>query len=469
MKPKILIVDDEARMQRLFEINLSPKYDIVTSGNGDEALEILKNEAVTLLVTDLKMPGMNGMTLLQHTRRSYPELPVIIMTAYGTVEGAVEAMKEGAVDYILKPVKMDEMELLIEKTLSACRLQDENRNLREELQSVYGPANIVGNHPAIKKILQLIGQVAGTKATVLIHGESGTGKEIVARAIHCASDRSSKPFVVINCAAIPTNLLESELFGHEKGAFTGAVKTKRGRLELADGGSLFLDEIGEMPKELQVKILRVLEEQKFQRVGGTEDVEVDNRILAATNKDLKQAVESGAFRDDLYYRLNVFSLSIPPLRERKEDISLLVEHFIRKHHKRFKSNALEVSGPALQALMEYPWPGNVRELENCIVRAMILCPSAKIDIEDLPEEMTTREVIREEEIPIDREKLKSMKKQARQIAKAEIEKKFIIEALKQGEGNVLRSAAKVGMDRRQFQNLMKKYGISKEDFIIKCE
>ena len=469
MKPKILIVDDEVRMQRLFEINLSPKYEIVTSGNGDEALEILKNQAVTLLVTDLKMPGMNGMSLLQHARRSYPELPVIIMTAYGTVEGAVEAMKEGAVDYILKPVKMDEMEILIEKTLSVCRLQDENRNLREELQSVYGPANIVGNHPAIKKIIQLIAQVAGKKATVLIHGESGTGKEIVARAIHCASDRASEPFVVINCAAIPSNLLESELFGHEKGAFTGAVKTKRGRLELADQGTLFLDEIGEMPKELQVKILRVLEEQKFQRVGGTEDVEVDNRILAATNKDLKQAVESGAFRDDLYYRLNVFSLYIPPLRERKEDIPLLVEHFIKKHRKLFRSKASEVSETALQALMEYPWLGNVRELENCIVRAMILCPSATIDLEDLPEEMTRREEKIEEGIPIDREKLKSMKKQARRKAKEEIEKKFIIEALKQGEGNVLRSAAKVGMDRRQFQNLIKKYGISKEDFIIKCE
>jgi DNA-binding NtrC family response regulator len=469
MKPKILIVDDEMRMQRLFEINLSPKYEIVTSGNGDEALEILKNLDITLLVTDLRMPGMNGMTLLQHARRSYPELPVIIMTAYGTVEGAVEAMKEGAIDYILKPVKMDEMELLIEKTLSMCRLQDENRNLREELQSVYGSANIVGNHPAIQKIFQLIAQVAGTKATVLIQGESGTGKEIVARAIHCASDRSNKPFVVINCAAIPSNLLESELFGHEKGAFTGAVKTKKGRLELADRGTLFLDEIGEMPKELQVKILRVLEEQKFQRVGGTEEIEVDNRILAATNKDLKQAVESGAFRDDLYYRLNVFSLSIPPLRERREDIPLLVDHFIKKHRQRFKSKALEVSDAALQALLEYSWPGNVRELENCIVRAMILCPTTKIGLEDLPEEVTAREVKREEEIPIDREKLKSMKRQARQKAKEEIEKKFIVEALKQGEGNVLRSAAKVGMDRRQFQNLMKKYGITKEDFITRCE
>ncbi len=267
------------------------------------------------------------MVLLQEVRRIYPDLPVIIMTAYGTVEGAVQAMKEGAVDYILKPIKMEEMELLIEKSLSLRQLKDENRNLRQELQGLYGPANIVGNHPAMQKIIQLISQVAGTKATVLIQGESGTGKEIVARAIHYQSDRSSKPFVVINCAAIPGNLLESELFGYEKGAFTGAIKTKKGRLELADQGTLFLDEIGEMPRELQVKILRVLEEQKFQRVGGTEDVEVDNRIIAATNKDLKQAVEAGSFRDDLYYRLNVIALSIPPLRERKEDIPLLVESF----------------------------------------------------------------------------------------------------------------------------------------------
>jgi transcriptional regulator with GAF, ATPase, and Fis domain len=275
--------------------------------------------------------------------------------------------------------------------------------------------------------------------------------------------------VVINCAAIPANLLESELFGHEKGAFTGAVKTKRGRLELADQGTLFLDEIGEMPKELQVKILRVLEEQKFQRVGGTEEVEVDNRILAATNRDLKQAVESGAFRDDLYYRLNVFTISIPPLRERKEDIPLLVEHFIKKHRRLFKSSVSEVSGAALHALMEYPWPGNVRELENCIVRGMILCPGANIDIEELPEEIGTGGAEKEEEAAIDRGKLVSLKKQARLKAQEELEKKFIIDALKQGEGNVLRSAAKVGMDRRQFQNLMKKYQISKDDFKKHCE
>ncbi|MGA2954191.1 MAG: sigma-54 dependent transcriptional regulator, partial [Thermodesulfobacteriota bacterium] len=300
MKPRILIVDDEVRMQRLFEINLSPKYDVLTSGGGEEALEIVKTGDITLLITDLKMAGMSGMVLLQEVRRIYPDLPVIIMTAYGTVEGAVQAMKEGAVDYILKPIKMEEMELLIEKSLSISQLKDENRNLRQELQGLYGRANIVGNHPAIQKIIQLIAQVAATKATVLIQGESGTGKEIVARAIHYQSDRSRKPFVVINCAAIPGNLLESELFGHEKGAFTGAIKTKKGRLELADQGTLFLDEIGEMPRELQVKILRMLEEQKFQRVGGTGDVEVDNRIIAATNKDLKQAVEAGSFRDDLY-------------------------------------------------------------------------------------------------------------------------------------------------------------------------
>ena len=269
MKPRILIVDDEARMQRIFEINLSPKYEVLTSGDGEEALKIAKAQNITLLVTDLKMPGMSGMTLLKEVRKVLPNLPIIIMTAYGTVETAVQAMKDGVVDYILKPIKMDEMELLIEKTLSFLRLEDENRDLRQELKSIYGPQNIVGDHPAMRKVIQLIHQVAGTKATVLIQGESGTGKELVARAIHYESDRSSKPFVVINCAAIPSTLLESELFGHEKGAFTGAVKAKRGRLELADRGTLFLDEIGEMPRELQVKILRVLEEQKFQRVGGT--------------------------------------------------------------------------------------------------------------------------------------------------------------------------------------------------------
>jgi DNA-binding NtrC family response regulator len=465
MKPRILIVDDEARMQRLFEINLGSKYEVLTAGDGEQALEVVKSGDITLLITDLKMPGMNGMLLLQEVRRIYPDLPIIIMTAYGTVEGAVQAMKEGAVDYILKPIKMEEMELLIEKTLSVRRLQDENLSLRKELQSVYGPGSIVGTHPAMQKVIQLISQVAGTKATVLIQGESGTGKEIVARAIHYQSDRASNPFVVINCAAIPSNLLESELFGHEKGAFTGAIKTKKGRLELADQGTLFLDEIGEMPKELQVKILRVLEEQRFQRVGGTEDVEVDNRIIAATNKDLKQAVEAGLFRDDLYYRLNVFIISIPPLRERKEDIPLLIDYFLKKHREVFKSRATGVKEEALKLLTEYPWPGNVRELENTLVRAMILSSSELIQAEDLPDEMRREGIPEGIKPPAHREELKQMKKEAQQKAKEEIEKGFIIEALRQGGGNVLRSAEKVGMDRRQFQNLIRKYGISKKDFL----
>jgi DNA-binding NtrC family response regulator len=465
MKPRILIVDDEARMQRLFEINLGPKYEVMTAGDGEQALEVVKSRDVALLITDLKMPGMNGMTLLQEAQRIYPDLPVIIMTAYGTVEGAVQAMKEGAVDYILKPIKMEEMEILIEKTLSVRRLQDENRSLRQELQSLYGPTRIVGNHPAIQRVIQLISQVAGTKATVLVQGESGTGKEIVARAIHYQSDRAGKPFVVINCAAIPGNLLESELFGHEKGAFTGAIKTKRGRLELADQGTLFLDEIGEMPKELQVKILRVLEEQKFQRVGGTEDVEVDNRIIAATNKDLKQEVEAGIFRDDLFYRLNVITIFIPPLRERKEDIPSLVGYFLEKHRKVFKSRVAGVSDGALQLLTEYSWPGNVRELENTLVRAMILCGSEFIEPGDLPEELGREEIKEGMKLPFDREGLKQMKKEAQQKAKGEIEKKFIVEALKQGGGNVMRSAELVGMDRRQFQNLLRKYGISRKDFL----
>ena len=464
MKPRILIVDDEVRMQRIFEINLSPKYEVLTCGDGEEALQAVKTKDVTLMITDLKMPRMNGMTLLQEARKIYPELPVIISTAYGTVEGAVQAMKEGAVDYILKPIKMDEMELLIEKTLSVSRLKDENRNLRQELKTLFGPQNIIGGHPAMKKVTQLIQQVGGTKATVLIQGESGTGKELVARAIHYESDRSSKPFVVINCAAIPSNLLESELFGHERGAFTGAVKLKKGRLELADQGTLFLDEIGEMPKELQVKILRVLEEQRFQRVGGMEDIEVDNRIIAASNKDLKHAVEEGAFREDLYYRLNVIIIALPPLRERKEDIPLLVDYFLDKHRGVSKKTVNGVSAGALQCLMEYPWPGNVRELENAILRGLVLCRTDSLEVEDLPEEVTCPESGEEKTAAADRQELKQMKKQAQQKVKGEVEKNFIIEALRKGEGNVLKSAALVNMDRRQFQNLIKKYGVVKEEF-----
>jgi DNA-binding NtrC family response regulator len=464
MKPRILIVDDEIRMQRIFEINFSPKYEILTCGDGEEALDVVKTKDVTLMITDLKMPRMSGMTLLQETRKIHPELPIIITTAYGTVEGAVQAMKEGAVDYILKPIKMDEMELLIEKTLSLCRLKDENRDLRQELKILYGPENIVGDHPAMQKVIQLIRQVAETKATVLIQGESGTGKELVARAIHYESDRSSKPFVVINCAAIPSNLLESELFGYEKGAFTGAVKTKRGRLELADQGTLFLDEIGEMPKELQVKILRVLEEQKFQRVGGMEDTEVDNRIIAATNKDLRQAVETGAFREDLYYRLKVIIIPIPPLRERREDIPLLVKHFLDKHRGVGKKRVNGVSERVLRLFKEYNWPGNVRELENALLHGIVLCRSEKIEVEDLPEELISQGEEGEKNIAADRHELIQMKKQARQKIKEEMEKNFIIEALRKGEGNVQRSAAMVNMDRRQFQNLIKKYGIIRGEF-----
>ncbi len=464
MKPRILIVDDEVRMQRIFEINLAPKYQVLTCGSAREALEIGRTGEIGLLVTDLKMPGMSGLELLREIRKENPGLPVIIMTAFGTIESAVLAMKEGAADYILKPIKMEEMEILIEKTLTLSRLRDENRDLRLELKTIFGPENIIGRHPSMEKVIQLIRQVAGTKATILIRGESGTGKELVARAIHYESDRSSRPFVVINCAAIPSTLLESELFGYEKGAYTGAVRTKKGRLELADQGTLFLDEIGEMPKELQVKILRVLEEQKVQRVGSTEDIEVDNRIIAATNKDLKKAVEDGSFREDLFYRLNVISISLPPLRDRREDIPLLVEHFLKKHCAALKKNIFRVTSEVMQALQEYPWPGNVREMENALVRALVLCPRDCLDVADLPEEFRKEERREEAKIPGDREALKRMKKEVQQKIKEEVEKKFIEEALRQERGNVLRAAARVHMDRRQFQNLVKKYGIAKGDF-----
>jgi DNA-binding NtrC family response regulator len=469
VKYNILVVDDEKNIREgLAKLLEMEGHRSIPAADGQEALAVLEQGEVDLVVTDLKMPNLPGEELLRRAQSVAPGLPVIILTGHGTIESAVQAMKEGAADYILKPIKMDEMEILIEKTLAVSRLEDENREMKLELKSIYGAENIIGAHPLMAGVVDLIRQVADTKTTVLIQGESGTGKELVARAIHVGSGRASGPFVVINCAAIPGTLLESELFGHEKGAFTGALKTKKGRLEVADRGTLFLDEIGEMPRELQVKILRMMEEQKFQRVGGTEDIEVDNRILAATNRDLKKAVEAGSFREDLYYRLKVITISIPPLRERKEDIPILAEHFLRKHRANLRKKASRLTGEALQMLTNHDWPGNVRELENALVRAIVLCPGEVIEPRDLPEEIRGRAEEKRTETPgspADREKLKQMKKEIQQKVKAEVERKFVVEALRSGKGNVQRSAARVGMDRRQFQNLIKKYGISKEDFV----
>jgi DNA-binding NtrC family response regulator len=349
------------------------------------------------------------------------------------------------------------VELVIERALLHADLINENRQLKEEIKSLYGVDTIISKHPKINEIMSMVRQVADSKATVLIEGESGTGKELVARAIHFNSRRAGFPFVVVNCSAIPRELLESELFGHERGAFTGAGKRKIGSFELAHQGTLFLDEIGEMPKELQVKILRAIEGYRFMRVGGTEEIDTDVRLITATNRDLKAAVEAGEFREDLFYRLHVVSIKLPPLRERKEDIPLLVSYFIEKYKKEVKGRTLEISGKALQALETYPWPGNVRELENCILRATLLTQSNRIEVEDLPPEVRGEGKEAMAPVPRDIEELKRMKWQLKRRAEDEVEKVFLREALKRNRGNISKTALDVRMDRRQLQNLIRKH------------
>jgi len=463
-KSSILVVEDEVKMQRILEVNFRDKYTVLLASNGQEALDIVRREDVNIILTDMKMPGKDGLSLLHDVKAFAPDIPVILITAYGTIESAVQAMKEGAYDYILKPLKMDEIEVVIEKALVHASLLDENRYLREELRSTYGFDNIISINPKMLKILELIGQIANSKATVLLQGESGTGKELVARAIHYNSRRSKGPFIVVNCSAIPRELLESELFGYEKGAFTGATRMKLGSCELADTGTLFLDEIGEMQRELQVKILRALEGHRFMRIGGTEEIDVDVRVITATNRDLKEAVATGDFREDLYYRLNVVCVDLPPLRERREDIPRLAAHFVEKYEAESKGQVRGISDEAMRILERYRWPGNVRELENCILRGMVLAKTGRIEVGDFPKEVVEGAMPAEVYAPRNAEELKLMKKRERERVTGQIEKQFIVEALQRNKGNISRSASDVGMDRRQFQNLIRKYRIFPRDY-----
>ncbi len=464
MKRTILVAEDEERMRRVLEVNLQDRYRVLLAKDGEEALRIFNEDEVHLVLTDMKMPGRDGISLLHEVKRIRPEVPVIMITAYGTIESAVNAMKDGAFDYLLKPIKMEEVGLVIERALRQTELMDENRKLRQEIKSLYGVDTIISKHKKMREIMSIVRQVADSKATVLIEGESGTGKELIARAIHLNSQRAPYPFVVLNCSAIPRELLESELFGYEKGAFTGAVKRKIGSFELANKGTLFLDEIGEMPKELQVKILRAIEGYRFMRVGGTEEIDSDVRLITATNRDLKAAVEVGDFREDLYYRLNVVSIKLPPLRERREDIPLLVSYFIEKYRKEVKGRPIEISEKALEALERYNWPGNVRELENCILRAMLLAKSNRIELEDLPLEIRGGIEGMASVIPRDHEELKRLKWEVKRKAEEEVERAFLIEALRRNRGNISRTALDVKMDRRQLQNLIKKHKIIVKEF-----
>jgi two-component system NtrC family response regulator len=384
----ILVVDDEINYLTVMEALLGEAgYEVLTAPSAIEAVKIAAASDLDLVLTDMKMPKMSGIELLDQLRRLYPDLPVIIMTAFGTVEKAVTAMKKGAFDYILKPFKNDEILVTIAKALEHRHLILKNRLLNQELDKKYGFPTIVGTSRIMEDILALVKRVAQSRATVLITGESGTGKELIARAIHQCSTRAAKSFISVNCAALTETLLESELFGHERGAFTHAVAMRKGRFELADTGTLFMDEVAEMSQGLQVKLLRVLQEMEFERVGGTRTIKVDVRVVAASNRDLKEEVEAGRFREDLFYRLNVVHLHLPPLRQRQEDIPLLAAHFIKKYVQENLRDKTRITPEALKVLIHYAWPGNVRELENVMERAVILCSNNVISPQDLPAEL----------------------------------------------------------------------------------
>ena len=389
----ILIIDDEKNYLLILEAILQEEgYTVTALADPVMAMTYLDESEVDVVITDMKMPGMTGQEVLEAVRRRHPHIPVMIMTAFGTIDRAVEARKGGAFDYITKPFANDEILLSVRKALKLSHAERQNRLLRESLAEKFGKETIIGNSKAIQDVLALAGKVAPTRSTVLITGESGTGKELVARAIHIASDRKDMPFVSVNCMSLNPGVLESELFGHEKGSFTGAMALKRGRFELAQGGTLFLDEIGELSLEMQVKLLRVLQERVIERVGGTETIAVDFRLVAATNKSLQDEITSGRFREDLFYRLNVVNIHLPPLRERREDIPILASHFLRKFS---LENNREVHGftpGAIDYLSAYEWPGNVRQLENVIERCVVLSSHDVINVEDLPPELRDEEM-----------------------------------------------------------------------------
>jgi len=391
---KILVVDDEPLMRITIQDALVAEgYNVINAETGEKGLILFRENPTDILITDLKLPDMDGIQILKEIKTINPETQVIVITAYGSIDSAVTTMKEGANDYLTKPFAMDELLLVIKRILRMKELEEENISLRKRVEERYGLEGLVGKSPQMLKVYDLIETVAQTDTTVLIYGESGTGKEVVANAIHIQSPRKGRPFVKVNCAALPETLLESELFGHEKGAFTGALRQRKGRFEMADRGTLFLDEIGDVSPGVQVKLLRVLQERQFERVGGNETISVDVRLICATQKDLKEEIRRGNFREDLYYRLNVVPIALPPLRERGEDILLLADHFINKFSKKMGKEITGLSGDAKTLLLKFPFPGNIRELENMLERAIALIKGKVIQAEDLPEEVCGGETL----------------------------------------------------------------------------
>lgn len=445
----VLIADDEKNILSGLKMAFEGEgYSVLTASDGLEAWEMLKKNDVNLVITDLRMPGLKGEELLKRISSSYPALPVIVMTGHGTIENAVESMRYGAVDFLTKPVDLDKLLLISKKSISNSLLKEQNRRLQEEIERLRNERRyrrIIGSSKEITELMSTISQVAPTKASVLIEGESGTGKELVADAIVSLSDRSDKPFVKVHCASLSESLLESELFGHEKGAFTGAVSERKGRFELADGGTIFLDEIGEIDKSTQVKLLRVLQERTFERVGSEKSISVDVRVIAATNKDLLEEVRKGAFREDLYYRLAVVEINVPPLRERKGDIELLINEFLSEFRKEDKKNIKGLSPRARNALISYSWPGNVRELRNAIESAVVLSHSDRIEWEDLPESVKGKagDNILSLELPLSLD---------------EIEKRAIYETIRLSKGNKSKAAELLKIGRKTIHRKLSEWG-----------
>ncbi len=452
---QVLVIDDEEKMHRILQLSLEGiGCRVLTASTGLEGLELARSRLPGLVITDMKMPGMSGMEVLQEVKALDEEIPVIIMTAYGTVQTAVDAMKTGAFDYILKPFDITEMEAIVKKALRYRQLARENEQLRSELHSRYQFDNIIGRSASMQKIFNLISRIAPTKSSVLIRGESGTGKELIAGAVHYHSDRASAPFIKLNCGAIPGTLLESELFGYEKGAFTGAHRQKPGRFEMANGGTLFLDEIGDMESALQVKLLRVLQSGEFEHLGGTRTIQVDVRLITATNTDLEKKVEEGTFREDLYYRINVVPVEVPPLRQRRDDIPALVHYFVNKYAEETHQKPKTVTPETMDALVHYDFPGNVRELQNLIERAVVLSrsdiltprsfslpdtsPGPSFGVDDVsipPEGVSLTDVVEE------------------------MEKAYLKKALIQAKGVQTRAAELLQITRKILRYKIEKYGI----------
>jgi len=455
-KQTILVVDDEKSMCDFLEIMLNKEgYEVTSTTSGEQALELLDNNLYSMVLTDVKMPGVDGFEVLRKTKEVSPDTVVIMITAYGSPEGAVTAIKEGAYDYITKPFRVEEVKLTIKKSLERSTLIKENIRLRQAVEDRYKFWNLIGKSPKMQRVYELVEKVSQTKANVLITGESGTGKELVAKAVHFNSARKDRSFVTLNCGAIPENLLESELFGHMKGSFTGAIANKRGLLEMAEGGTLFMDEIGELPLPLQVKLLRVIQEREFKRVGGIEDIKVDVRIISASNQDLQQKVAHGSFREDLFYRLNVIQIKIPPLRERKEDIPLLVNHFVRKYSTETGKEIEGISPEALELLLGYNFAGNVRELENMIERSITLETTPLIADRHirsyLNERMISKGIPPTLEIPEEGMDLNKVVE--------DLEKAFILKALEQTDGVKKRAAEILGMNFRAMRYKLAKYDL----------